>query len=57
MKYLIQPVSIKHQKRRWQRKYNTGLNFANHNKEATAHYKAGYRLEHNSNTLNSAVKH
>jgi len=54
---LIQVVLIKHQKRRWQRKYNTDLNFANHYKKATAHYKASYRLEHNSNTLNSAVKY
>lgn len=39
------------------KKHNTGLDFANHYREATAHYKVGYRLEQNSNTLNSAVKH
>lgn len=53
----MQVILIKHQKTRWQRKYNTGFNFANGHREATAHCKAGYRLEHNSNTLNSAVKH
>lgn len=52
----MQVVLIKHKKENV-RESTTGLNFANHDREATAHYKVGYRLEHISYTLNSAVKH